>query len=76
MVNVGKISRLTKAGDVVLVPGKVLGGGFISHKVVIGAHSFTPSAKAKIAEAGGKALRLPTFVEKYPSGEGVTIIGG
>jgi large subunit ribosomal protein L18e len=30
-VNVGKIGRYTNAGDIVVVPGKVLGSGLLPH---------------------------------------------
>lgn len=75
-VNVGKISKLTKGGDKVLVPGKVLGGGIINHNVIVGAYSFTNSAKSKILKAGGEALHILEFLDRYPDGSGVILIGG
>ncbi|MGQ9718958.1 MAG: 50S ribosomal protein L18e [Nitrososphaerales archaeon] len=76
LVNVGKISRLTKDGDLVLVPGKVLGGGTIVHKVTVGAYSFSEKASWKIQKAGGKTLSLGGFVKKSPHGRGVILVGG
>jgi len=75
-VNVGKISRLTKDGDVVLVPGKVLGGGEVSHRVVVGAFLFSSSAVGKILKAGGETLTITELVKRHPSGRGVILIGG
>lgn len=75
-VNIGKLSRLTKKNDVVLIPGKVLGGGTLSHSLTVGAYSFTMSASEKIVAAGGKALTLPAFLERYSSGTDVKLIGG
>ena len=75
-MNVGKISYVADRANVVLVPGKVLGGGFVSRKLVVGACSFTPSAREKITKAGGKALSLPKFMSRYPDGKGVVLIGG
>jgi len=75
-VNVGKIAKLTKPGDVVIVPGKVLGGGVIEHKVVVGAFTFSDSARSKIAAAGGEALLIKKFIEKYSGWKGVKLIGG
>ena len=49
-VNIGEINEVTKEGDVVLVPGKVLGEGLLDHKVEIAAFSFTESAKNKIED--------------------------
>lgn len=75
-VNVGKISRLTKEDDLVLVPGKVLGGGIILHKVTVGAYSFSEKGSWKIRKAGGKAMPLSKFIKKFPDGKGVILIGG
>lgn len=75
-VNIGKVSRLTKEGDLVLVPGKILGGGTISHKVTVGAYSFSEKAYWKIQKAGGNAMPLSKFIKKFPNGKGVILIGG
>ncbi|MCP8304674.1 MAG: 50S ribosomal protein L18e [archaeon] len=75
-VNIGKISRLTKEGDVVLVPGKVLGGGVISHKITVGAYSFSEKASWKIQKAGGDTLTLAEFIKKFPDGGRVILVGG
>jgi large subunit ribosomal protein L18e len=57
-VNVGEIAAHTKNGETVAVPGKVLGGGSISHSVTVAALSFSSEARAKIEKAGGKAMPL------------------
>lgn len=75
-VNVGKIDKLTNKDAVILVPGKVLGGGTVSHSVIVGAYSFTKSATIKIQNAGGKALLIPEFLDSYSSKKGVILIGG
>jgi len=74
VVNVGKINRLCKEGDIVIVPGKVLGGGNINKKIIISALSFSESAKRKILNANGEILSIKEFVERYPKGSGVKII--
>lgn len=74
-VNVYKINRLTKAGDVIFVPGKVLGTGIINHPVTVGAFSFSKQAYSKITKAGGEALLLEEFMQRYPKGSNVRIIG-
>lgn len=73
-VNVSKINRYTKDGDIVVVPGKVLGCGSLDHRVIIGAWSFSKSAKEKIIKTGGEALSLIDLVERYPKGSNVKII--
>ncbi len=74
-VNISRINRATKANEVVVVPGKVLGYGSIDHKVVIGAISFSKSAKEKIENAKGECLTLEELAKKYPDGKNVRILG-
>ena len=74
-VNVSKINRYTKSGDVVAVPGKVLGAGFLDHPVTVAAFKFSKSALEKIAQAGGKAISLEQLVEENPKGSNVRVIG-
>ncbi len=75
VVNLYKISRLTKPGDVVYVPGKVLGSGEINHPITISAFSFSKTAYEKILKAGGTVLTTREFIEKYPTGSNVKLIG-
>ncbi|MCD6522895.1 MAG: 50S ribosomal protein L18e [Candidatus Diapherotrites archaeon] len=62
-VNIGKIAKYTKKGDKVVVVGKVLGMGSISHAVTVAALAFSKSAKEKIEKAGGKAIRIHELEE-------------
>ena len=74
-VNVGRIHRNTSAGDVVVVPGKVLGAGLIDHPVIVGALSFSSKAYEKIVGAGGKCLSISDLMNQYPNGSDVKILG-
>jgi len=73
-INVGQIERHAVKGDVIAIPGRVLGSGTIESKVTIAAHRFTNQAKQKIEKAGGKCLSLLELAEKYPKGSGVRIM--
>ncbi len=73
-VNIGHISRLAKAGQALFVPGKVLGTGLIDKKVVVGAFSFSASARSKIEGSGGSALSVEQFLKKYPRGSSVKLV--
>ena len=75
-VNVGKLNKHTKKNDVVAVPGKVLGGGEITHPVIVGAEKFSSSARTKIEGVGGKVLSLAQLSEQFADGKGVRIIAG
>ena len=73
-VNISKINRYTDEGDLVIVPGKVLGSGFIDHKIIIGAYDYSLIARKKLIDAGCEVLSIKEFVKKYPKGSGVKII--
>ncbi len=75
VVNVSRINRHTKDGDVVVVPGKVLGAGNINHKVVVAAIGFSRTAYEKIVSAGGKCLHILDLAYQNPKGSNVKIIG-
>ncbi len=64
-----------KEGDVLFVPGKVLGTGNMFHKITLCSFSISTVAAKKIIQAGGSILRFPDMIEKFPTGKGVTIIG-
>jgi large subunit ribosomal protein L18e len=72
-VNVGRLSRIG-GGDVVFVPGKVLGTGNLEKKLNVGAFSFSTSARSKIEQAGGQTFSVEEFVKKYPKGSGVILV--
>lgn len=73
-INLSKIDALTSEGEVVAVPGKVLGFGNLTKKVDVAALSFSQSAREKIAQAGGNALTLEALVGINPRGKGVKIL--
>jgi large subunit ribosomal protein L18e len=74
-VNLGKLAQVTKASEVIMVPGKVLGTGNLGHKLTICAFSISEAAAKKIGDVGGKVLSLDDLIKKYPDGKGVRIIG-
>jgi large subunit ribosomal protein L18e len=74
-VNVGQLAHVTKDKEVVIVPGKILGSGEISHKLTIWCFSISEAAASKVLDAGGKILALDSLIKKFPDGKGVRIIG-
>ena len=74
-VNVGQLAHVTKDKEVVVVPGKILGSGEISHKLTVWCINISEVATRKILDAGGKILPLDSLIKKYPDGKGVRIIG-
>jgi len=75
VVNLSRISRYTKENEVIVVPGKVLGSGSLSHKLTISAFQFSNGAKEKIEKAGAKIVPLLELSRENPSGKGIRIIG-
>ena len=73
-INVSRIARNTKKGDIVAVPGKVLAAGSISHAVHIGAFSFSQTARTKIQKAGGSCTNLTKLADDHPKGSKVKIL--
>ena len=74
-VNVYKINKYTDNGDVVVIPGKVLGDGMLEHKVVVAAFKFTTGAEKKIKDAGGESISILDLVKKNPKGSKVKLLG-
>jgi large subunit ribosomal protein L18e len=73
--NLGHINRVVKDGDVIVVPGKLLGSGALEHKnVTIGALAWSESVAEKAKAAGAKLLSLPQMLEEYPKGSNIRLV--
>jgi large subunit ribosomal protein L18e len=53
------------------VPGKVLGGGEMDHKITISAFRFSESAKSKLEKTGSRIIPIHEITNE----RGVRIIG-
>ncbi|MGB3907959.1 MAG: 50S ribosomal protein L18e [Methanomethylovorans sp.] len=73
-VNLSKINRYAKEGELVLIPGKVLGAGELKTSVTIAALDFSGTAIDKINEIGGKYLTIEQVLEENPSGSNIRIL--
>jgi|SRR3989338_5333367 len=74
-VNVYHIERFARDGEIVLVPGKVLGTGTLNRKVTVAAFTFSQQAAEKIAKTGGKALAIDDLLRENPKGKNVRVLG-
>jgi large subunit ribosomal protein L18e len=74
-VNIRHITENSKANDVVLVPGKLLGSGELTEPVTVAAYSTSESAGKKVVESGGKSISIRELVKLHPKGTDVKIIG-
>jgi len=74
VVNIYKIDQHTTKNETVIVPGKVLGVGDLSHSVTVAALSFSAEAEQKITTKG-TAMTIQELMKKNPKGNNVKIIG-
>jgi len=73
-VNLSRLNRHTRAKQIVVVPGKVLGAGNLDHPVSVAAFSFSTQARLKIFKARGKCLSISELLEANPKGSNVKIM--
>lgn len=73
-VNLSKLERYAANGDVIVVPGKVLGAGDLSKKITVAAYRFSASAEQKIVEAGGRMMSISELAKENPDGSGIRIM--
>lgn len=74
-INLSKINRYSIEGSNVLVLGKVLASGEISHKINIIAFDFSPSALEKLKSAGCSAKTINEFAKDAKVPQKVIILG-
>lgn len=73
-VNLADIERNTNEGDVVIIPGVVLGYGELNKPITISAWKFSRSALEKIKKSKSNAITIKELVSKNPRGTGVKIL--
>lgn len=73
-MSLARLAKAAKDAQLVAVPGKVLGSGFLERPLVIGALYFSKSAYDKIRMAGGTPLSLSEFVRSYKEAKGVRLL--
>lgn len=74
IINIYKLSKYSKENDTVIVPGKVLGTGILTHKLNVAAYTFSEDAQKKISE-NGEALSIYDLMKKNPMGKNIKILG-
>jgi large subunit ribosomal protein L18e len=74
-LNLGQIDKFVSDNDIVIIPGKVLGTGNLSHKISLCSFSISATSAKKITQSGGKILDITDIIKNNPTGKGVKIIG-
>ncbi|TLY04757.1 MAG: 50S ribosomal protein L18e [Thaumarchaeota archaeon] len=75
VINLGQLDKFVNDNDVVVVPGKVLGTGNISHKITLCSFSISTTGAKKVTQSGGKLVDFAYLIKNHPTGKGVKIIG-
>jgi large subunit ribosomal protein L18e len=73
-LNLYQIDKHAKAGDIVIVPGKILSEGNVSKKVKICALSISKLAKEKLKESKSEFATILDEIKKNPKAEGVKLL--
>lgn len=71
-VNIVKINKLTKANDIVIVPGKILSDGALDHALTIACFKISEAAKNKLEKA--KILSIEQLLNQNKDGNGIKVI--
>lgn len=75
VLNLKQIDKYVSDNDTVVVPGKVLGTGSISHKITLCSFSISTTGAKKVAQSGGKVIGIAQLIKSNPTGKGVKIVG-
>ena len=73
-VNLKDIDSKTKAGDTVVILGKVLGSGDLTKKLRIASLSISQSALAKLKKTKSESVTILDEIKANKKGEGIKII--
>jgi large subunit ribosomal protein L18e len=73
-VNLERIDKESKDGDVVIIPGKVLSQGEITKKIRIIAFNYSTSAEEKLSKAKIDYSYIIDEIKKNPKATGVKIL--
>ncbi len=71
VVNLSKLSKLTKPGESIIVPGKVLGTGNLVHKLTVIGFQFSKTAKEKLK---GQCMTIEELLSKNTLPKSLRII--
>lgn len=75
IVNLSRINAHTKDGETIVIPGKVLAGGMLDHKVNVAAITFSNAAAEAIKAANGSIMTINELLKDGAKGKKIRIIG-
>ncbi len=74
VVNLDRINKECKEGDIVVVPGKVLSNGDIDKKIRIAALRFSESAREKLGRMKSEIVSILEEIKRNPKAQGIKVI--
>src|SRR3989344_2431554 len=73
-VNLKRIEKECSDGDLIVVPGKVLGAGILTKKPRVCALYFSASALDKIKHSKGETIKIIDEIKRNPNAQGVKLV--
>ena len=73
IVNVGKIQKLAKEGETIIIPGKLLAGGLLNKKVTVVFYQASKEALRKLEKAGARGVTIEEYIKENPKGSNTRI---
>ena len=73
-VNLDKINKEAKDGEIIVVPGKVLSEGEVNKKIKIAALNFSENAREKLLKEKIDIMSIHEEIKKNPEAKGVKVI--
>ena len=73
-INLNQIDSQTKAGDTIIVVGKILSSGKLTKKVRICALSISNQAKDKLKDTKSEFVHISEEIKKNPKAEGLKVL--
>ena len=72
--NLEELEKISKEGDTIIVPGKVLGNGEISKKIRVASLSFSEQAREKLKSKKCEIVSIKDEVKINPKMQGVKVL--
>ncbi|MEK6884602.1 MAG: 50S ribosomal protein L18e [Nanoarchaeota archaeon] len=73
-VNLDRIEKESKEGEVVVVPGKVLSNGEMTKKIKIAALKFSETAREKLSRHKSEMITILEEIKKNPKAQDIKLI--
>ncbi len=73
-VNLFEIDKISKEGDILIIPGKILSKGELTKKVRICGLGISKATKEKLKKSKSEFVQLLDEIKKNPKAEGIKII--